>query len=249
MLSTLFHTLLYNPLYNALVFLVSVVPFGDVALAVIVLTLVVKLVLFPLSIKAVKTQMLTKLIEPEVAALKEKYKNDKQEQAKKIMALYKERGVNPFSSIFLLLIQLPIIFALYFVFLRGGLPLVDTSVLYSFVPVPDVVNMSFLGFGDVSERSIILALLAGLTQFFQAKLALPPLKERGEKDSFKEDLARSMHLQMRYVLPVIVAVIAFTISAAIALYWTTSNLFAIGQELYMRKKIRPRYEEKEQKAA
>lgn len=235
----LFHTLFYNPLYNALVALIDTVPFADVGVAVIALTVTVKLILFPLSMKAVRTQLMMKRIEPEAARIREQYKN-REEQARKTMELYKREEVNPFSSFLVILIQLPIIFALYFVFFRGGLPAIDASLLYSFIPVPTEVNMHFLGLVDVASRSLFLALCAGVTQFFQAKLAVPPPTPTNGTPTLRDDLAKSFHLQVRYVLPVVVSVIAYTISAAVALYWTTSNLFAIGQELYVRRHIKPR---------
>lgn len=235
MLGALFNTLLYNPLYNGLIFLVSIVPAANVGIAVISLTVIVKLVLFPLSLKAVRTQMAVRAIEPKLNDIKKKYEKDKQEQARKVMELYRTENINPFSSFLVILIQLPIILALYFVFFSGGLPMVDKALLYSWVTLPDVVNMHFLWIDDVSGRSFILALIAGITQYIQIKLALPPLKARTKEQSFKDDLARSFNLQMRYVMPVVVVGIAYFISAAIALYWATSNLFAIGQELYVRR--------------
>lgn len=235
MLSALFNVLLYNPLYNGLIFLISVVPAANVGLAVIFLTVIVKLALFPLSLKAVRTQMAVRGIEPKLREVKKKYEKDKQEQARKILALYREENINPFSSFLVILIQLPIIFTLYFVFFRGGLPVVDTTLLYSWVSLPGVVNMHFLWIDDVSGRSMVLALIAGITQYIQIRLALPPLTVRGKEDGFKEDLARSFNMQMRYVLPIFVVGFAYFISAAIALYWATSNIFAIGQELYVRR--------------
>ena len=240
MLSNIFNTFFYNPLYNGLVFLISAVPFADVGIAIILLTVLVKLILFPLSRKAVRTQLVMKKLEPELSVLKEKYKNDKQQQARKVMDLYKEKGVNPFSGILLMFIQIPIIFALYWVFFRGGLPEVNESLLYTFVSVPSTVNMIFLGLINMSGKSVVLAALAGITQYYQIKLTLPPLKNRKDsKDSptLKEDLARSFQLQMRYMLPVFVLVFSYIISAAVALYWLTSNIFAIGQEIVVRKRL------------
>ena len=245
MISDVFHSLIYVPLYNALVFLLSVVPLAEVGIAVIVLTVIVKLLLFPLSLKAVRTQFLMREIEPETAAIKEKYKDNKEEQARRTMALYKEKGVNPFSSFLVLLIQLPIIFGLYFVFYKGGLPAVNTGELYSFILVPTNINMNFLGLVDMGAKSLVLALLAGVTQFIQAKLSLPlaPKKrQEGAAPSFQEDFTRGLHFQMRYVLPIVVTGVAYFVSAAVSLYWVTSNLFAIGQEFYVRRKIRPAYE-------
>ena len=237
MIKGFFNTVLYEPLYNGLVFLIDIVPFADVGIAVVILTLAVKLVLFPLSIKMVKTQIAVRTLEPEIAKIKEKHKGNSQEQARQMMALYKERGVNPFSGILLLFVQIPIIFALYFVFFRG-LPIINVDILYSFIPVPTEVNMHFLGLIDMSMKSVILAAMAGATQYFQMKFALPKMEARKDNPSFKEDLSRSFQMQMRYILPIVVLVIAYVISSAVALYWTTSNLFQIGQEVYVRRNIK-----------
>jgi len=186
--------------------------------------------------------MLVKEIEEPLKKIKDDFKDDREKQAKETMALYKEKGINPFSSILTLFIQLPVIFALYWIFFKGGLPSVNVDILYPFVSLPEVVNMNFLGIVDMSGKNMILALLAGISQFFQAKLALPPMKPRKEGDSMKDDFARSFHIQMRYVLPVIIVFIAYAISAAVALYWVTSNIFAVGQELWVRKNIKKDYE-------
>lgn len=243
MFSLIWSTVFFNPIYNGLIFLIGVVPFADVGIAVILLTVFVKLVLFPFSLKMVKTQLAVKQLEPEITKLKETHKNDKQEQARKTMALYKKRGVNPFSGFLLILVQIPVIFALYWVFVRGGLPEINMDILYSFISEPDKINMNFIGLIDVSAKSALLALFAGATQYFQIKFSLPPMKARTNKASLKDDLARSFHIQMRYVMPIIVFAVAYAISAAVALYWTTSNLFAIGQEIYVRKKIKNKHEQ------
>lgn len=236
----LFSVFIFEPLYNALIFFIDVVPGGDVGIAVILLTLSVKCILFPISIKAARTQVLMKEMEEPLKEVQERYKDDKQKQAQEVMALYKEKGANPFSSIALIFIQLPIIFGLYWVFARGGLPTINADILYSFIPFPQTVDMEFMGIVDMAGKSIVLAFLAGFTQFIHARMALPiakPKKE-GEEPSFKDDFARSLQLQMRYVLPIIIAVVAYTISAAVALYWTTSNIFTIGQEWYVKRNIR-----------
>jgi YidC/Oxa1 family membrane protein insertase len=157
-----------------------------------------------------------------------------------MLELYRENNLNPFSGLALIFIQLPIIIGLYWVFYNGGLPDIDIEKLYSFIPVPEMVNMNFLGLVDMGGRSLILAALAGATQYYQIKYSLPPLAKRSDTHvpTLKDDLARSMHMQMRYVMPVLVTVFAYVISAAVALYWITSNLFAIGQEVYMRKRVK-----------
>jgi len=234
--SGLFSTVFYKPLYNTLVLILAAVPGANVGVAIIILTVVVRTVLLPLSHKSVVSQAKMRSLAPHLEKLKEKHKDNKQEQARKTMELYKEHGINPFSGCLLVLIQLPVIFALYFVFFKG-LPNLNPEHLYSFVHVPSVVSMMFLGI-ILSKKSIILALLAAITQYYQIKLSIPPMApaEKGAKPSFKDDFARSFNVQMRYMLPVIVFGISYTISAAVALYWTTSNLFSIGHELYVKRK-------------
>ncbi len=240
-MSFIWHTFFFDPIYNTLVFFIDVVRGGDVGLAIICTVVLVKLLLLPLSIKAMRTQLLMREIQPKLEALKEKYKDQREMLALKTMETFREAKVNPLSSILVLIIQLPIIIALNLAVYFGGgvrLPEINTDLLYGFIVAPDFVNMTFLGFLDIAVRSIPLAILAGVTQFFATKLTLPELKPR-EKDaepSFKEDFTRNMHMQMRYVMPVMIVFIAFTFSAAIALYLITSNLMMIAQEFLMRHK-------------
>jgi len=239
MWSFIWHTFFFDPVYNSLVFFVGVVPGANVGLAIIGTTIFVKTILLPLSIKATKTQVVMRDLEPKLKALKKEHKNDREKQAKAMMEMYKQAGVNPFASILLLFVQIPIIIALYFSVYSGGgvvLPDINTDLLYGFVVAPSVANMLFLGI-DIAGRSLPLALLAGVTQFFQAKLMMPtpePLAPNTKLD-FKENFQRTMHAQMRYVLPIIVFVVAYTISAAVALYFVVSNLFGIAQEYYVRR--------------
>jgi len=232
----IFNTALYQPLYNALIFLVDILPGGSVGFAVIILTIFIKFILFPLSHKSVTTQAKMRSLDKNIKQIREENKNNKQEEAKKIMELYKEHGLNPFSGCLLLLVQLPIIFALYWVFLKGVV--ISPELLYSFVPIPEKLNTIFLGFIDMHGKSVIVALLAGITQFYQMRLSMPPLPDmpKAKERSFKDELARSMNIQMRYIMPIIVAIISYTISSAVALYWMTSNIWGIGHELLVKRK-------------
>lgn len=239
MFGTIWHTFFFDPVYNGLVFFIDVVPGGDVGVAIICITIVVKVLLLPLSINAAKTQTAMREIEPQLKKIKEDI-TDKQEQAKAMMELYKEAGIKPFSSILLMFIQIPIIIALYLSVYSGGgvaLPGINVDLLYSFVPEPEVIQTFFLGLFDVTLKSLPLALLAGITQFIHAHLSLPKPTPRDPdaKPNMKEDFARSMQMQMRYVMPIIITVFAYTISAAIALYFVVSNLVAIAQEFVVKK--------------
>lgn len=242
MFSTLWHAFFFDPIYNLLIFILDNVRGGDVGIAIIVLTILIKLILLPLSLRAAKTQYAMHILEPELTSIKEKHKGDREKLAQETMSVYKNAGINPFATILLTLIQLPIIFALYFAVSRGGgvpFPAINTALLYSFVPTPETVNMIFLGLIDIAARSLPLALLAGSTQFFHTKLSLPSLlpKEEHAKPNFKDDFARSMQIQMRYVMPAIIFFVAYTISATIALYFLVSNMVAIAQEFIVRRHV------------
>lgn len=240
MWSYIWHTFFFDPVYNALVFFIDIVPGGDVGVAIILTVLLVKTILLPVSIKAAKTQKVMREIEPKVKELKITFKDDKQAQAQAMMEVYRDAGMNPFASIFLVFLQIPIIIALYFSVSSGGgvpLPAINVDLLYSFVSEPVAITMNFLGMIDITQKSILLALGAGITQFIFVTLSMPklPPKVEGEKPDMKDDFMRNMQTQMKYVMPVLITVIAYTISAAIALYFLVSNVISIAQEFYIRK--------------
>lgn len=240
MFTYIWHTFFFDPVYNGLIFFVDVIPGGDVGLAIIATVIVVKTILLPLSIKAAKTQRVMREVEPKLKEIKETLKDKREEQAAAMMKVYKEAGINPFASIFLIFLQIPIVIALYFAVYTGGgiaLPAINVDLLYSFIPVPEFANMNFIGLIDITGKSLILALLAGITQYYQVKLAMPALAPRDPKaaPNFKDDFTRNMQLQMRYVMPVIIFFVAYAVSAAIALYFFVSNLVAIAQEIYVKK--------------
>ncbi|HEX5774839.1 MAG TPA: YidC/Oxa1 family membrane protein insertase [Candidatus Paceibacterota bacterium] len=228
-----FHTVLYVPIYNLLIFLTDVLPGGDIGLAVVIATIIVKFAIMPLSLAALRTQRAMKLMEPELKALREKYKDKQEEQAREMFALYKRYGVNPFAGILTLFIQLPIIITLFWVFQSKTLLTVDTSLLYSFVPSPEMISPAFLGIFLVTGTSITLAAVAGVTQFLQARYAIP-IPAKAEKPSMSADMGRAMAFQMRYLLPVFMAAISYT-SVALALYFITTNIVGLAQEYYVRK--------------
>jgi len=237
MISELFHTFVYTPLYNALIGIIGLGPWTDVGIAVITLTILVKFALFPVSIKAARTQRLMKELEGPSKEIRKKYKDNREEQGRRLLELYREKKVNPLSGFVTLFIQLPVILGLYWVFLKAGLPNINTDLLYSFVPQPHNIHMAFLGLIDMASKSYPLAVLAGISQYFQAHYAIPKPAPRSKDASFQEDFARSMQLQMKFVIPIVITVVAYIASAAVALYWITSNIFAIGQEIYVKRKM------------
>ncbi|MEK7122048.1 MAG: YidC/Oxa1 family membrane protein insertase [Patescibacteria group bacterium] len=235
MLSFIYVEFISRPLFNALVFLIGVMPGRDAGLAVIVLTILVRSALSPLTHHSIKTQFKMKEIEPEIKELRAKHQN-KEEQAKKIMELYRRHGVNPLSGFLLSLVQLPILIALYYLFWQG-LDLTKGN-LYSFIPHLETARMEFLGLINLGAPSLFLAIAAGASQFFQAKLAQPPSLSSKKKsdESSQGDFSRAMRIQLVYVLPVFIGVLAYKFPAAVALYWTTTNIFAIIHQEIVRYK-------------
>lgn len=235
MLSSFWNAVFYRPLYNLLLIGVAVMPNADVGLAVIAITILVKLILFPLTQRSIESQMKMKALEPEINRIKETV-SDKAEASRQTFALYKEKKVSPFSSCLLILVQLPVIIALYMVFLHGfdSVPFGP----YSFVQAPETFNMRFLGLFDLAKKSIVLAIVAGLTQFIQGWLAQKRTGKPAEGTNAAAKFSQTLQTQMTYVLPIMITFIAYQVSAAVALYWITSNIVTIGQELYTLKKLK-----------
>lgn len=231
----LFNTIIATPFYNGLIFLMGSLPFFDAGIVIVIFTIIIKFILLPLSIKASKTQIQMKSTEKDLQVIKEKYKDNKEEQSKKTIEYYRENGINPFAGFFIILIQLPILIGLYRVFLKSGLPQINSAILYSFVSAPVVVNMMFLNIINIADKSLFLAIIAGITTYFQISLANSTIAPASEGAS-QNELARAMAVQMKYFFPILMTFIAYTISSAIALYLITSNIFAILQEIYIKKK-------------
>lgn len=226
----LFNIILYKPLFNALIFLYECLPGHDFGIAVIVLTLTIRLVLYPSTVQSIKSQKALAQFQPKIQEIQKKYKDDKQKQAQAIMEFYKKEGINPLSGCLPLLIQLPILIALYRVFWRG-LESGQMVHLYSFVPDPGIINPNFLGLINLSQPSAVLAVLAGILQFFQTKM-LSPKTESADKTS---DFAQTMQKQMIYFFPAFTVFILLKLPAAIGLYWIIISMFSIIQQYFILK--------------
>jgi YidC/Oxa1 family membrane protein insertase len=226
----LWNTLIYQPIYNALI-AISQAVLGDVGIGVIILTIIIRLALFPLSKRSIISQYKMRSLEPKIQAIREK-QLPKQEESQALFALYREEKINPFSGCLYLLIQLPILFALYFTFMHGVL---QPEHLYSFLST-DGLRATLLGVIDLTKPSLILAIIAGIAQGLQAFLAPQPNTPGG--GGFQQQFAKSMSTQTKYILPIIIIFIANRLASAVSLYWTVTNLFSVGQELYMRKKYK-----------
>ncbi|OHA81992.1 MAG: hypothetical protein A2675_01545 [Candidatus Yonathbacteria bacterium RIFCSPHIGHO2_01_FULL_51_10] len=225
-----------RPFYNALILILAAVPGADLGIAVIILTILVKVLILPLSKKAIESQIKMREVQPDLKKIQEKYGKNKEEVYKRTMALYKEKGVHLFSGCLPLLVQTPIVMGLYFVFYRE-VAANNPALLYSFVHATATIDPVFLGLIDLTNKSIILAVVAAVAQFFHTKISLPSpaLTQSEGKLSFSEEFTRSMNVQMKYVFPIIVGVIAYVVSGIVALYFATSNLFSLFYELWVRR--------------
>ncbi|MEK7114858.1 MAG: YidC/Oxa1 family membrane protein insertase [Patescibacteria group bacterium] len=215
-----FKLILYTPLLNLLIFLYNNIAFQDLGVAIILLTLIIRFVLYPLFYKSFLNQTLMQKLQPEIAKIQHEHKHDKEKQAQVLLALYREHKVNPFSSFLLLLVQLPILIALYQVFLS---------------PPTDLSPM-FLNLIDLSKTSILIVGLATVAQYIQGKLTLPKTKPNEEVPQ-----TTKIAQQMVYIGPAITLVVLWTLPAAVGLYWLVSSVFSLGQQLYINKKIEKKY--------
>jgi len=232
-----FNFFLYRPLFNALIFLYNVIPGHDFGMAIILLTLIIRFILYPVSMKALHSQRAIQKLQPHIQELQKKHKDDKEKQAKETLELYRKEGVNPLSGLFLAIIQLPILIALYRVFWQG-LKVEQLQNLYGFVANPGHINAMFLHLLDLSKPSIVFALAAALVQFFQTKMLVPKTVKTldSKQNSPTTDMAAMMQKQMVYFFPFITAVILFRLPSALGLYWIISGLFSIAQQYIVIKK-------------
>jgi len=229
-LISVFNTILYQPLFNVLVLLYQYLPGHDFGVAVIVLTVLIRLTLYPLMGPAIKSQKILSELQPKIQEIQKKHQNNKERQVREMMELYQKEKINPFSGLLPLLVQLPILIALFQVFQKGLKPEAMEN-LYSFVSNPGLIDPSFLGLIDLGQASLFLALLAGIGQFFQSKMIAPKIK--------KEQVSQFSGIfqkQMLYFFPIFTVFILWRLPASLSLYWLITILFSIGQQYLIFKK-------------
>jgi len=231
----IFNVVLYRPLFNALVFLYEYLPGHDFGIAIIVLTIIIRFLLYPLMTQSIRSQKVLSGLQPKIQEIQSKYKDDKEKQGRAMMELYQREKINPLGGCLPLLIQLPILIALYQVFWKGFQP-EQLKNLYSFVHFSGQINPLFLGIVNLDQPSVFLAVLAGVTQFIQTKMMTPKTKKtEGKKDQMGQ-FSEIMQKQMLYILPLFTVFILWRLPAALAVYWILTALFSIGQQYLIFKK-------------
>ena len=223
----IFNEILFRPLFNLTVFLYNILPGNDFGLAIIVLTLIIKLVFFPLTSKSIKSQKKLSQLNPKIQQIKEKYKNDSKAQSEATLALYRENGVNPVAGCLPLLIQIPILIGLYQAFIAGLKP-ESLDLLYGFVKNPEIINKISFGFIDLASKMPVLAVIAGGLQFIQARKSAGQNQGAGGMQEMK-----AINAQMLYFFPIMVIIIGWNLPAGLVIYWLATTAFSIAEQAYI----------------
>lgn len=230
-LRKLFRTAFYQPLYNVLIFLIKIAPARDLGLAIILLTLLIRLVLLIPSQKAMVSQRRMQELQPKLEHIKKKHEGNQERIAQETMGLWKEHKVNPFGSCLPLLIQFPVLIALFYV-IQNGLNPDNTHLLYEPLKGFDMsaIKTNFLGLLELTRvNAIVLPILVGALQFFQLKLAMVKKKTTGSE-------METANKTMTYIMPVMIALFTASVPAGVGLYWGVSTVFAIGQQVVANRK-------------
>jgi YidC/Oxa1 family membrane protein insertase len=223
----IFELIFLQPLFNLLVFFYNIVPGNDMSLAIVLVTIVLKFVLLPFTVRMLKAQKGLQQLQPKLQALQKKHKGDREALGRATMELYKKEKINPFSSCLPLLIQLPFLFAIFRVF-RDGFESEKLDTLYSFVSNPGSLNPVSFGI-NLADPFIPFAVLAGLAQFWQTKMLIQDKQPKipGAKD---EGMATAMNKQMMYFMPIITVIIGATLPGGLSLYWFVFTLLTVLQQ-------------------
>ncbi len=239
----MFNTFFLEPIYNTVLFFINIIPNHDIGIAVILTTLLVKIILLPLNLSSQRSVYLMKEAQIEIDEIKAKHKGDNKKLAEETMSLYKKKKIKPFSSIFTLIIQIPVFIALYFVFVDGVV--FKENLIYSFIDFPENLKHLAFGFMDLTKHYWFLGVLTGISMYIFSKRqadAFKNIKENKkdkEKESdFKTIFAKNMQMQMLYFLPVISGISAAMFPAVIGLYWTVNNILNIFQDVYIKRKLK-----------
>lgn len=227
---------------------------GNYALSIVLFTIAVKSAILPLSIVQVKSQIQMTKVNPLIKELQVKYKNDKETLNKKIMELYKEKQVNPFAGCLPMLIQLPIIWALFavlrepmtYVFannIEAGKAAISQGFLWvKDLSEPDTIN-SFLALFGVSKIESI-KMIPGVFPILTAVLTYYQMDMTSSTGAASDQSQAAMMKNMKIMMPIMMLLFSYSMAAGLLVYWTTSILYSIVQQIFIKKKY---YNEEEAK--
>ncbi len=238
-----FRTFVMKPLFNGLLFIASYTPGHNLGIAIIILTILVKLLLLVPNQHALEGQRKLQLLQPRLDELKKKYPNDAKKVQEETMRVWKEMKINPLQSCLPTLLQFPFLIGLFYV-IRNGIS-IETSQhliypLYANLP-PQYLTTDFLGLNLLVPSIFIFPPLLVILQFIQMKMMLKKPKAKKEEiivsPAGKKSWVDSIDQQtvMTYILPFMIGFFALKFPAAVSLYWGVSTLFGIGQQYYVMK--------------
>ena len=238
-ITRIFRTFVSKPLLNLLIFIASILPGHNLGLAIILLTLIVKVILFFPTQHAMQGQKKLQKVQPQLAEIRKKHKANPEKMNKEIMALWKREKVNPMQSCLPTLIQFPILIGLFYVIRDGSILSLSEHLIYSpFKDLDWVWGSNFLGMNLLEPNKIFFPPFLVLAQFFQMKMAFAIAKKKKDpkKKAEAADQQEMQQKMMQYGLPLMIGVFAFQFPAAVSLYWAVSTLFAIGQQYVVNKR-------------
>ncbi|MCX7966139.1 MAG: membrane protein insertase YidC [Syntrophorhabdaceae bacterium] len=189
---------------------------------IILLTILIKIIFYPLSLKSYKSMKEMQKLQPQIQKLREKYKDDRQKLNQEMMELYKRRKINPMGGCLPMLIQIPVFFALYKA-LSGAIELRHAHFIWwiNDLSAPeDLFSFTILGF-TIPIR--LLPLLMGITQFIQQKMT--------------PTSADPMQEKMMLFMPILFTFLFWGFPSGLVLYWLVNNVISIGQQYYINKKV------------
>jgi YidC/Oxa1 family membrane protein insertase len=236
----IFHYVFYLPVYNILMVIYealnNVFPGGAFAIAIIILTLMIRAALIPLTRKQLQSTRKMQLIQPELKALQQRYRGDPQTLMAEQRRLYKENGVSMYGGCLPLLVQMPFIYALYGAFLtviHATTVVAINKDLYPFVPhLTTFPQTWFLWTNLIHPDPLhILPVLAALLTFIQLRMAMPVRKPRQPGEN--PDPTMQATGTMQYIMPLVTLFIGWTFPAGLALYWCISTGFSAAQQYFI----------------
>lgn len=239
-MNNLFNLILVKPFFNILILIYNFLPIHDIGLATIVLTLLIRLILAPIFYKSTKQQIIMNRLQPELLKIQKQYKDDKEKLAKAQMELYSKHKVNPFGNCFLILLQLPIMWAVYRVFLMGFGPEILQNNLYSFVTMPQEINPLFLGLINLNKANVFIAILAAVLQYLSTKLIMPSSQKSQNNQVIEnpaQKMTRVLQKEIIFIGPIITFIILVKWPSNVGLYWATTTIVSILQQKIIQKRL------------
>lgn len=220
-MSGFFNTFLYQPILASLIYIYNTVAFHDLGIAIVLLTIAVRVVLFPVFYKSAKDQALMQRLQPHIKKIQLDHKDDKERQAKEMLELYKKYKLNPFSGFLLLLLQLPVFIILF-------------QVLSKELSGTAFASTTLLGILDLGTKGYVMPVLAAAMQYLQGKLTMGNVKPSAAD---KDNPMASMTNTMMVMGPALTFFVLLNLPSALGLYWLVSSLFSVLQQIYINKRL------------